>query len=384
MNEELLTLQDIIGTLRRHMVLIGVVVAVCTGIAFVMSTVLPKKYKATALLNLQSTYFDSVVGGRESGEMQAQKMALLRLALSDDFIDKEGEKFKVFKGERGTPKRAGERTSLRKNIDYFASTATTFLISGIGGSAEMAFDMTTDVLNQIVTVLVNERQKSILSYRESLRKQVESLGIAMSATSLPSAGAQPQVLREELSTLQAEAAALQAQYTADHPKVVAIRQKIESIRQMLDHATTQAQAAPSGRGSVVINPNAKGGRSEFAEELLKKINYIDISLELENNRQDLPYLEILERPVLPNTFIFPKTGSFLIGGALLGFLLSGLSLGFLELKRATVMTPLAAAQQLGVPLLGLLPLMTHAEPVIVTARASSEEEGEPAGSASPG
>ena len=90
---------------------------------------------------------------------------------------------------------------------------------------------------------------------------------------------------------------------------------------------------------------------------MKKINYLDIALELESNRNRLLYLEILERPVLPEGYIFPNPLAFALGGFMIGLLLAGIGVAFREVGRAQVLTPDRASQYLGVPLLGSLPAM---------------------------
>lgn len=364
MNEEMLSLQDVLAIIRRHRLPVIALILCCTALGYAATLVMSKKFKSTAQLNLQATYFDvplmndSIVGTRDGAEMQSQKQALLRLALSDEFLDKEGEKYHLFKQPVGSSDRIIERDILRKNIDYFSSTATTFQISTIGKTADIAFGLATDVLDQFIAVLVSERQKNIMTYRESLRKELETLGISVSATAAPSAGSQPQVLQQELSNLEDQESALEAQYTANHPKVAAIRERITAVKQMLERSELQAKEHPSAtKPGFAIDPKKAGQRSEFAEELLKKINYLDIALELEANHQSLPYLEILEHPVMPTGFFYPKTNFFILGGLMAGVLLSLLLVGLSELKRASMVTPQTAAAQLGIPYLGALPVM---------------------------
>ena len=364
MNDELLTIQDIVGILKRHIIMIVLMVVLFEGLALGVAKVLPKKFKSSALLNLQATYFevpllgDSIVGSHDSVEMHAQKEALIRLALSDVFLDTEGEKYGLFKSAPGTAARGGDRDGLRKNIEYFPASTTTFQISAIGRTSEIAYGIASDVLDQIIAVLVHERQKSIMNYRESLRKQFEALGIASNASE-GGLAVQPQVLKEQLTGLQARLTALEAQYKPSHPAVIAMKQKIELLEKQLGQTKeiVDSTADTAAEEPLTIDSTVKGRRTEFGEELLKKINYLDIALEIETNKKDLPYLEVLERPVMSNMYFFPKVNAFAIGGVLVGFLLSAIAVAFLELRRVTAITPIVASKQLGVQLLGSMPIM---------------------------
>jgi hypothetical protein len=364
MNEEVLTLQEILIVLKRRALLVVLTIVICLVSVLAVSKLIPKKYKAGALLNLQATYFevpllgDSIVGSRDSSEMHAQKEALIRLALSDTFIDGEGEKYHIYRSAPGTSARAFDRDYLRKNIDYFSSSTTTFQISAIGNSAENAYGLASDVLDQIITVLVNERQKNIMNYRDSLRKQLEALGVATTQTSEGQADIKPEVLKVELEKDKRQLQLLESQYSSNHPAVLQMKGKVRTLERLLEQAPKQGAIAPAPNALLTIDSTQKGRRTDFGEELLKKINYLDIALEIERNKKDLPYLEVLEHPSMPSTYFFPKDNAFVIGGLLLGFLLAALEVMFLEYRRLTKITPTYASQELGIPLLGAMPVMT--------------------------
>jgi hypothetical protein len=363
MNEEVLTLQEILTVLKRRALLVILTLVLCEVLALGVSKIVPKKYKSSALLNLQATYFevpllgDSIVGSRDASEMHAQKEALIRLALSDIFLDAEGEKYHIYRNSPSPSVRAIDREILRKNIDYFSSSATTFQITCVGNSPETAFGLASDTLDQIILVLVNERQKNIMNYRDSLRKQLEALGVATTESQGGQTILRPEALNEQLSKLQAQLSFLQSQYTANHPEVLAMKERVKNLKKIIDQSSHEAQASSDAGNSLTIDPTQKGRRTDFGEELLKKINYMDIALEIERNKKDLPYLEVLERPSLPTQYFSPKDNAFLVGGILFGFLIAALEVMFLEYRRLTRITPDFASQELGIPLLGSMPVM---------------------------
>jgi hypothetical protein len=364
MNEELLSTQDILKILRRHVVLIVLAVFVSEGVAITLAKTLPKKFKTSALLNLKSSYFEipGVGEGLSYAEVQAQKQALLRLALDDAFMDLEGSKLSFFKSKEGTTARENEREGLRKKIDFMTSSATTFRITALGPTAQVAYTLASDTLDQIVTVLMRERHKTLSLHRDSLVKQLESMGVATDSPGSPS-DSRVEFLTSQISRAEDELATLKDQYTADHPRTIQAHARLRDLRRQLEQARSPSLGSSSRRGgSLTIDPNIKDRRTDFGEELLKKINYLDIALELERDKKDRLYLEVLERPVLPDSFIFPNFIAFAIGGFLFGFVLAGMGVTLLELRRANFLSPLMASRELGVPLLGTLPAMVSRSP----------------------
>jgi capsule polysaccharide export protein KpsE/RkpR len=188
-----------------------------------------------------------------------------------------------------------------------------------------------------------------------------ALGMASGGSSNPIATTQPELLESELAATEARIIAMESQYTPSHPTVVALRRQAENLRQMLKSAKSDTREVPSAaRNRILMSPGAKGAKSEFFEDLSKKINFLDIAMELERGRRDVPYIEVVEKPTLPLTYIFPNRKNFMLGGFLAGILLSSIAVGFLQLKRASQLTPQFASRFLDAPLIGILPpLRTH-------------------------
>jgi hypothetical protein len=373
MSDEVLNAQDIVKIIRRHIFLIIFLMIASEAVAIGLAKSLPKKFKTSALLNLKSSYFEvpGVGDGLSYAEVQAQKQALMRLALDDEFIDLEGKKYDLFKSQLGTNARESEREGLRKKIDFLTSSATTFRISAIGNTAKTAYGLASDTLDQVVSVLVRERQKTLTAHRESLVKQLEAMGITSGA--IGSTSSRIEVLTGQVERAEQQLALLKGQYTENHPKTVEAAQRLRDLKRQLERAKDPSlDSGPhqGSAGSVTIDRNVKDGRGALGEELLKKINYLDIALALEGGgEKGRLYLEVLERPILPDGYIFPNPLAFAVGGLLFGFVLSGMGIAFLELRRANVLTPLAASRQLGVPLLGATPVMLSRVPRREKARA---------------
>lgn len=360
--EDQLNLQDMVTLLKRHRRLLLGWILGCIGAAVIAFAVLPRQYKSSSLLNITGLYFqvpflnDTISGSRDAAEMAAQKQALFRLALADTFLDQLGEKYDLFKSQRDTQKRINERNALRKRIEYMTMSATTFSLSSIAHTASLAHDMTESILEQVTLTLIQERQKSLMSYQASLRKQLEALRYSTSGNVSSAVTVQPELLKQELGSLDAKITALEAQFTPNHPTVVELKKRSELLKQMLERSQNPEN---SNRREVmrrsVVSAGKSSGSFDLADELIRRINYIDIVLELEHDKRDVPYLEVIQKPEIPPAPIFPKLPNLLAGGLILGLLISGIFIAYAELKQSLVVTPKVAAEALDLTYLGNLP-----------------------------
>lgn len=396
--EETLEFQQIAQIARRHWKLAVAIIALGTMAGYGLAQFLPKRYKSQALFNLQSSYFQvPLVSGvvtevSDSSQAQAQKEALVKLALGDDFLERLGAKYQLFKQPAGTPEHALEREGLGKRIEYFLTNSNTFQITVTAREAGMAQSLATDAIEQVMTTLASERRKNFMQVRDSLRRQIEFLGYSMGGSAkaaVASSSSQPDVLRNELRSLEDRIAAMERQYTPSHPEVAALKSRADGIRSTLRKMGVDPSADAQGGGSgsdgggsarrrdVVLAPTQKQAKAELYDDLTKKINYLDIVLELEQNRDNVQYMSVIQRPTLPARPIFPNPINFTGGGFMLSLLLAAIAIAARELKRATTLTPQTAARTVGAPFLGVLPHLPDAAGVIEARVARSSAAAAP-------
>src|SRR5436190_2038059 len=126
MEEQTLQLQDVIAIIKRNIWSVLITVVLCGCIGFAIASILPKRYKAKAVLDIPSSYFhnplvsDLISDITDPSELNSQRMALLRLALSDEYLDSLGERFGLFQFPKDHPKRVSERSGLFQRIEYFS------------------------------------------------------------------------------------------------------------------------------------------------------------------------------------------------------------------------------------------------------------------------
>src|SRR5437870_2874407 len=102
MDDKSISLEYLLSIARRNIVGLVLSLFICVGAAFLASVYLPKTYKSKAVLNIQSSYFknplvsDLISEITDPGELNAQRQSLLRLSLSDPFLNSLGEKYHIF------------------------------------------------------------------------------------------------------------------------------------------------------------------------------------------------------------------------------------------------------------------------------------------------
>lgn len=373
--EEAINLREIAGALRRHALLAFSCVTACLVLSVVALKVVPRKFKSVASIEIKNSYFEIPLlsdfgSGHDPGEMASEKSALIRAAIDDDFIDRLGGEFGLYKAPAGSSARRVEREAVRARIDWMSTSPTSYQFSAVLDDPARAARMNAEVLAQVKDRFVETREKSILQYRASLKRELDALGIAAGG-GVPGAVASgsSDLAREELAELQRRLQALKGQYTENHPRVVALVKRAEFLKRMISDPTGRAAVGDAGapRREALEGRSGKDSKSDIYEELFKKVNYLDVVIELEKDKNDVPYFDVIEEPSVPVSAVFPKLPNFLLAGALVGALIAGILIGYLELKRSAEMTPLEISAALGVPLLGVLPYLNTLDDQVIEA-----------------
>lgn len=379
--EDTLNLREIMGVLRRHALIIFLCMAICVALAILAMKVVPRKFKSVAAIDIKNSYFELPLlsdfsSVHDPSEMASEKSALIRAALDDAFLDQLGNRFGLFKAPPGSPAHRVELEALRSRIDWMSTSPTSYQFSAVLNDPSRAAEMNRAVLAQVKDRFVETRQKSILQYRASLKRELDALGIAAGGAepgAVATGGAD--LASEELAELERRIQALKSQYTEDHPMVVALVRRAELLRKMIKNpggGAGTAQDGASPRREALEGGSARSPKSEIYGELFKKVNYLDVVLELEKDRSVVPYFDVIEEPSIPVSPVFPKLKNFLLAGVIGGGILSGVLIGFLELRRTAEISPQEISAAFGVPLLGVLPYLNSRQDRVIEARRGDE------------
>lgn len=359
MNDRPITLEDLIGLFRRNIFGIAISLLVCLELAALAGIYLPKKYKAKAVLNIQSSYFRSpLVAGlitevTDPGELNSQRRSLLRLALNDQFLDDMGERYNVYQYPRENEQRIAERERLLNRIEYFSVTPTSFQISISGAKPRSVFEMTKEVLDQMTFTLIEERFRTLVKARDAIQSQVQFLSQALTDLNSP---IQPQALQGELDRINEQIRQLRSKFTESHPAVFKLRQQAQSLQSSIKNAPPPSlDPEKDDMSKTFAMASSKQPVQEIYNDLLKKLSHLNIVLEMERDRESVSYLNIIERPTLPVRPFFPEMRHCLLIGLMAGIAIALLQTVFFELRRSVYLSSDEAADSLDLPLIGQLP-----------------------------
>lgn len=371
MRDDMINLADLLGIAKRNIFGVLVICIVCLSIALLALVVLPKKYKAKAVLNIQSSYFrnplvsDLISEVNDMNELNAQRQSLLRLALNDSFLDDLASRYKVYERPSDPRLQAIERELFLQRIEYFSLSATTFQVSITASDAYGAFGMTTEVLKQMTDTFVQERYKSLVRARDAIKAQVQTLGSALGGLGEKN---QSDELVREMENVAEQIRILRSKFTEGHPEVAALRQKERVMQDRMAHMNAKSSPPQDETAKQFLNQSSKQPVQDIFNDLLKKLSHLDIVLEMERDRDKVSYLSVIEQPTVPTRPSFPNQIQILIYAVCAAVFLSAVYVVYRELKRQAECSPARLADDLETDLLGeLTPLPTRKDLLMIGA-----------------
>jgi uncharacterized protein involved in exopolysaccharide biosynthesis len=362
MRDESVDLHELLAIMRRHWATIIFLPLSFGALAVLLAFQLPKRFKSSAVLSIQGSYFqnplinDLIAQVQDPAELQSQRISLLRMSLTPIFLDKLGERYGIFTTSSADSKRLLERELFQKTIEYYSMGPTTFQISAAADTPEKAQQISTEVLGQMQRTLIAERRENLLRTRDAVREHVRNLGDSLRQVDNPGS---IERLSEELEKTEVTLAGLLTKFSESHPDVIKLRSEEAAIRsriQGISRKQGRARATDGIGGQFARQPT-----QEVFNELLKKLNYLTVVLEMEGANENVSYLGIVESPSLPIRPFFPDKRLFGAIGLGLGALAALLTIFFREVRRNSYVTPFEAAQLLETPLLGELPYLEPIE-----------------------
>jgi capsular polysaccharide biosynthesis protein len=361
MQEETLDLSKLIGVVKRNLNLVLVFAAAGAILGILVSLLLTPRFRSSSTLNIQASYFrmplvsDFVSELHDPAEQTTQRLSIVRMALSESFLDELGEKYRFFSGARDDKERVLERELLSSNINFFSTSRGSFQVTVIGDSATKAQEMNRDILHQIRRILVDRRVEKLESTRNSIVSHLSVLDTRMKESSSPKA-----ILRSRLSALERQIETQAARYTADHPSVVDLQVKASALRKVLSESEKKVIQF-DGNVDQRLQTSTQESFEDLFADLVRKRSYLDIAIELEKDADKVEYLSVVQQPSLPLAPIFPKKILFLGLGACAGLLVALLLTAYREFSRPQFSSPQQLADSLGIELLGELPLLDGKE-----------------------
>jgi hypothetical protein len=361
MVESTITLDDILPIVKRNAVRAVICFLLAIEGAILARAMLPKRYKSTALINIQSSYFrnsqvsDLVAEVTDPAEIQAQRQAIMRMALNNDFLDTFGERHSVYQFSRTDPRRVMERQNLLGRIEYFTMGANNFQISVTAEKSQLAFTMIEEVLDQIQTTFFHYRLTRLMNAKTAIQSQVQLLSESLRRSGDANSA---DMLQAELNKLNANINVLRGRYTENHPEMIELKSKAALLKSQLAHVKPAEKDSPPPESIIGEKAppaaEAKKTMQEIFDNMLKKLTSLNVLLDMEKDSSNLAYFALVEKPTIPLAPVWPQSKvllAFAIGAAIVMTVAQGL---FFEIRRLRQLTPERAAADFDIPLLGEL------------------------------
>jgi capsular polysaccharide biosynthesis protein len=369
MTSDKIFFRDLIKTISKYRNRIVLICVLTVAFCFQLTFWISKQYTSTFEINVYSKYFQNpLISGvipdvYNIPEMRFAIDSMVKEAISDDFIDDLGKRYKMYSETKDERQIAKERQALRDKFSYFSTGGQSYQISFSHSDPYIAKEITERTLRQVKDHIVGKRISTIELVKEVMIRKLNSFNASQKFTQKGSdktlASKSPDVLKEELVKVNTSIAALSKQYSTNHPIMLNLKQRQKTITSWLKEFDM------SKDDSAVDLPMSMTHDKIVSEQLSSKFyaKYHDFNIALEIEKKSLQnYIGLIKTPQLPTAPIWPKKRLF----ASLGFIL-GLVISFIYVFISEIIVPskdeqlALEAEKLGTIVLGVLPKMTTAK-----------------------
>ena len=288
---------------------------------------LPKTYKVSAAISLQTQYFQlPLVSGfmpetNDPQELRAKREALMHLALNQKFLSVIATRYKLVKD----PTSSEDIELLSKQFEMVPSGASTFSISFIAKDPNLAFQVLEDFLSHLKTVMTEERKTLLLNLHDAIQEQLESITVnKQGETASAILSTRPDLVQRQIDKIQNQIVTLKKSFSEAHPKIAALKQKIVELSQ---YSSTQAFSETSppnfSPADLFSAAQVEPASKELFDDLIRKYRYLEVVIYMDQQNKD-HYMSFINEPYIPRAPIFPRLPLLLTWGLTFGFLLGAI------------------------------------------------------------
>lgn len=305
-----------------------ITIVICGFLGGLAYKVVPKKFKITTSLSLQTQYFHvPMVSGFlpevfDSQELKSQRESLIYRSLNHEFLSKLAWKYH-FKDEAKKNSPESYRLSLwRKRFEVIPQGASAFLVGFIANDPEQGYLVMKDFIEHLRTIMERERRSNLLNLHDAIQDQLESLSIGKQTHGLnPIFSSRPDLVQHRIEKVTNEIETLKSEFSERHPRIAELKQQLHLLSRWV--SPHQGESAPS-HGSdpfagITVEPSSK----ELFDDLLKKFRYLEVVLYMDQKGKT-PHLVQLSEPYVPESPTWPKLPILLTWGMAAGFLIGSL------------------------------------------------------------
>ncbi len=312
---------EYLNQLMKNRLRILNIVGICTFISVSSYFYLPRNYKVTTTIALQTQYFQLPLVSSfmpetyDAAELRAKREAIISLALNQKFLIEIAEKYKLIKD----PNNSHDLELLSKKFEVVSNGQGSFMVNFSAKDANLAYQVLQDFLNHLRVVMTEERRSTLLNLHDAIQEQLESISVGKKGESTNAIySVRPDLVQRRIERIQQEIITLKNSYSERHPRIAALKEQLVQLSQW---NKPMGEVSNAGEKRDVFNGmEVDASSKELFDDLIKKYRYLEVVIYMDQQSKD-QYLSFLKEPFVPDTPTWPKLPLLLLWGMAVGFLL---------------------------------------------------------------
>jgi len=299
--------------LLNHKYQILKTIGICCILALASYFILPRRYKATASVAMQTAYFQiPLVSGflpetMDPQELRAKREAIVHRAMNHEYIAAVARRHNLIKNSDLESGNSYYLEELEKRFEIIPNGTSSFTISFTAKDPSVTHQVLREFVDHLQAVMTRERHTTLLNLHDAIQDQLEVL----------SSG---KVSGRKIENIQREIETLKATYSAKHPRIAELTGQLAHLKKL-------PQQEKAWSIDLFAGAKTNADSKELFDDLMKKYRYIGVVMHMDQESKD-HYLSYLNEPYIPHSPIWPKLPILLVWGIAAGFLFGSLSVLF--------------------------------------------------------
>lgn len=321
--------QDYWDSLRAHKYQILKTVGICTVLSIASFFLLPKRYKATATIALQTEYFQlPLVSGflpetMDPQELRAKREALIHRALDQKFVADIARKFPLINHSEGGSTNNYELELLKKRFEIIPNGPSGFIVNFSAADPNVTYQVLNIFLKHLQGIMTEERRTTLLNLHGAIQDQLEVLSAGkQNVHGNTILAARPDLVKRRIVNVEREIITLQQSLSEKHPQIIALNNQLVHL-QKYNKSWDGSSAIPQHQ-DLFAGAKVDESVKDLFDDLMKKYRYIDVVMYMDLQTKD-HYLSYLDEPYVPHSPTWPKLPILLTWGIAAGFLIGAVS-----------------------------------------------------------
>jgi uncharacterized protein involved in exopolysaccharide biosynthesis len=309
--------------LKKNKMMVLNTVGICCAISLGSYFVLPKNYKVSTSIALQTQYFQlPLISGfmpetSDPAELRSKREALMHLALNQKFLGEIADKYKLVKD----PSNSFEIELLSKKFEIIPSGPSSFVVSFSAKEPQLAYQVLQDFLAHLRNVMTEERKTLLLNLHDAIQEQLETISVGKQGeTASAILASRPDLVQRQIIKIQNQIETLKSSYSETHPRIAALKEQLAQLSQYNSKSNGPESAPSMSTADVFTGAQVDPASKELFDDLIRKYRYLEVVIYMDQQNKD-QYVSFLDEPYVPRSPTFPKLPLLMTWGIALGFLI---------------------------------------------------------------